>query len=58
MGKKNFPKIERILQKKFIPGTNVQINNKPYRIVKSGKPVTSFGEPKTDLYILLEEVSI
>ena len=38
----------------FIVGESVNFENQSWQITKVGKPVVSRGEPKTDIYILLE----
>ena len=38
----------------FSKGDTVYIRNNPCKVLKVGKPISPVGEPKTDLYILLE----
>ena len=52
MTKKNFSKVEDILQKKFKSGQKFSYKNNNYKILISGKPSPSKGECKTDLYLL------
>jgi len=49
-----FGDAERYIKSLFLVGENVYYNNKLYRVLLSGKPTISYGEPKTDVYVLLE----
>lgn len=49
-----FGDAERYIKSLFLVGENVNYNNKLYRVLLSGKPTISYGEPKTDVYVLLE----
>lgn len=49
----NFGEFERHINSIFKVGQKIKFNNKHYTILKSGKPTLSYGEPKTDIYLLL-----
>ena len=53
-----FSEIERVLQSKFKVGEIFLLGQKTYTVVDSGKPSTSSGECKTDLYILADSLGI
>lgn len=53
---RNFSDSERYIKKLFCKGTTFINNNKHYEIILSDKPTCSKGEPKTDLYILVNEL--
>lgn len=53
----HFGQAERNIQKLFDVGQMVTLENQAYQVVKVGKPVCSQGEPKTDIYLLLESNS-
>lgn len=53
---RNFSDSERYIKKLFCKGTIFTYNNKQYEVVLSDKPTCSEGEPKTDLYILANEL--
>lgn len=48
----SFGDIERKVKDTFIIGSNFKFNGEYYTVIKSGKPTTSKGEPKTDVYVL------
>lgn len=52
-----FGEAERYIKSFFPAGKKLVIGNKEYEIIKSGKPTTSKGEPKTDIYILLKDTN-
>lgn len=49
-----FGEAERYINSFFPVGKILVIGGKTYEIIRSGKPTTSRGEPKTDIYILLK----
>lgn len=49
-----FGEAERSIQHYFVIGEYVEFNSQNYIIKKSGKPTCKNGEPKTDIYILLD----
>lgn len=52
-----FGDTERHIKHIFAKDTEFKINNKVYKVILSGKPTCSNGEPKTDIYILVEDVN-
>lgn len=50
----NFSSAERKILELMTIGTEFIFKNTQYKVVLSGKPVCSKGEPKTDIYILAE----
>ena len=55
---RNFSDSERYIKELFCTGTTFTNNNKHYEVILSDKPTCSKGEPKTDLYILVNELEI
>lgn len=53
----HFGEFERHINSFFKVGQKVKFNSKYYTILKSGKPTLSYGEPKTDIYLLLHNDS-
>jgi hypothetical protein len=53
----HFGDFERHINNIFKVGQKVRFNNNYYTILKSGKPTLSYGEPKTDIYLLLHNDS-
>lgn len=53
---RNFSDSERYIKELFPRGTMFTNNNKHYEVILSDKPTCSKGEPKTDLYILVNEL--
>lgn len=53
---RNFSDSERYIKELFGTGTTFTNNNKHYQVILSDKPTCSKGEPKTDLYILVNEL--
>ena len=53
---RNFGDSERYIKELFCTGTSFTNNNKHYEVILSDKPTCSKGEPKTDLYILVNEL--
>lgn len=53
----NFGDTERHIKHLFTKDSTFEINNKKYKIISSGKPTCSDGEPKTDIYVLIEDIS-
>lgn len=53
----NFGDTERHIKHLFAKDDTFEINNKIYKIILSGKPTCSNGEPKTDIYVLIEDIS-
>lgn len=53
---RNFSDSERYVKKLFCKGTIFTNSNKHYEVILSDKPTCSKGEPKTDLYILVNEL--
>ena len=49
-----FGDAERYIKELFVIGETLNYQGKEYRISLVGKPVVSQGEPKTDIYIQLE----
>lgn len=52
-----FGEAERYIHSFFPTGRRLIIENKEYEVIQSGKPTTSRGEPKTDIYILLKDTN-
>jgi len=52
-----FGDAERYIHSFFPEGKVLVIGDVPYEVAKSGKPTTSKGEPKTDIYILLKNAN-
>jgi len=48
--KKKYKKAENYVLRSFTPGENFIFNETPYKVLFSGKPISSKGEPKTDIY--------
>lgn len=53
---RNFSDSERYIKELFCTGTTFTNSNKHYEVILSDKPTCSKGEPKTDLYILVNEL--
>lgn len=53
---RNFGDSEKYIKKLFAIGSVFIMNNKSYKVISSGKPTCSKGEPKTDIYILAKEL--
>lgn len=53
---RNFSDSERYIKELFYNGALFINNNNHYKVILSDKPTCSKGEPKTDLYILVNEV--
>ena len=53
----NFGNSERYILSLFSPGEKFTFNNDIYEVLLSGKPTTSKGEPKTDVYVLSESIN-
>lgn len=53
----NFGDTERHIKFLFAKDSNFKINNEIYRVILSGKPTCSNGEPKTDIYVLVENTN-
>ncbi|WP_138206468.1 hypothetical protein [Haloimpatiens lingqiaonensis] len=53
---RNFTDSERYIKELFYKGNTFINNNKNYEVILSDKPTCSKGEPKTDLYILVNEL--
>ena len=51
---KDFGAAERRIGKIFAQGKVFTLNENTYEILFSGKPTCKSGEPKTDIYVLLE----
>lgn len=51
----NFGEAERYIQGLFKVNKVIQFGDKTYQIIKSGKPTTPQGEPKTDIYVLFSD---
>lgn len=49
-----FGDAERRILSYFEKGTKIIYKNKEYEIVEAGKPTCPYGEPKTDIYVLVE----
>lgn len=49
-----FGEAERYINSFFPIGKIINLGDKGYEVIMSGKPTTSKGEPKTDIYILLK----
>lgn len=49
-----FGDAERRILSYFKIGSKVVYKNKEYEIVEAGKPTCSYGEPKTDIYVLVK----
>ena len=49
-----FGDAERRILSYFEKGTKIIYKNKEYEIVEAGKPTCPCGEPKTDIYVLVE----
>ena len=55
---KNYAKLENTVLSQFIEGQKIQYQNKEFLVLLSGKPQTNKGgEPKTDCYIKLKDLS-
>lgn len=50
----SFGETERYIHSFFQKGKVLDFDGNKYKIILSGKPTTATGEPKTDIYILLE----
>ncbi|MCR3757450.1 hypothetical protein KYB31_00400 [Clostridium felsineum] len=53
---RNFSDSERYIKELFFADSKFNYNNKHYSVILSDKPTCSKGEPKTDLYILVNEL--
>lgn len=53
----HFGEAERYIHSLFKEGEYIKFKNENYKIITSGKPTTPYGEPKTDVYILLSNGS-
>ncbi len=53
----SFGEAERYIHSLFKINHEVNIGNKTYKIIESGKPTTPQGEPKTDIYLLINDGS-
>lgn len=53
---RNFSDSERYIKELFCSGTVFLLHNNHYKVILSDKPTCSKGEPKTDLYILVNEI--
>lgn len=53
---RNFSDSERYIKGLFCTGTTFTNSNKHYEVILSDKPTCSKGEPKTDLYIFVNEL--
>ncbi|MCQ4087292.1 hypothetical protein [Saccharibacillus sp. JS10] len=51
-----YGKLEKRVLDLFEVGTSFEYENKTFKVLKSDKPRTSKGEPKTDAYISIQEV--
>lgn len=49
-----FGDAERRILSYFKRGSKIKYNNAEYEIVEAGKPTCLYGEPKTDIYVLIE----
>ena len=49
-----FGDAERRILSYFSKGTKVIYKNREYEIIEAGKPTCPYGEPKTDIYVLVE----
>lgn len=55
---KNYAKLENTVLSQFTEGQKIQYQNKEFLVLLSGKPKTNKGgEPKTDCYIKLKDLS-
>lgn len=52
----NFGDTERHIKNLFSKNNTFSINDKTLKIILSGKPTCSDGEPKTDIYVLVEDI--
>ena len=50
----DFGEVERKVCSMMAEGTRFSFRGKDYRVIISGKPTCSKGEPKTDIYILAQ----
>lgn len=53
----DFGETERYINNLFTPNKEIKINEHNLKILLSGKPVCTKGEPKTDIYVCLEDLS-
>ena len=53
----NFGNTERHIQYLFKENTEFKIYNNRYKILLSGKPTCRYGEPKTDIYVLIQNIN-
>lgn len=54
---KNFGDTERYIKSLFAENSEFQLDGTTYKILLSGKPTCSNGEPKTDIYVLVENTT-
>ncbi|CEK39975.1 hypothetical protein [Paraclostridium sordellii] len=54
---KNFGDAERHIKSLFQENAIINFNNEDCKILISGKPTCSTGEPKTDVYVLIESIN-
>lgn len=52
-----FSELERHIQRLFLPNTSFNYNGHDLKVLTCGKPTCPAGEPKTDLFILLQRTS-
>lgn len=53
----NFSDTEKKIQKLFSEDTKFSFNGITYKVILSGKPTCSKGEPKTDVYVRLKDIN-
>lgn len=53
---RNFSDSERYIKKLFSKGNRFTYNGNNYEVILSAKPTCSKGEPKTDIYVLVNEL--
>ena len=53
----NFGDTERHIKHLFAKDTKFELNDKIFKVILSGKPTCSSGEPKTDIYVLVEDIN-
>ena len=52
----DFGNAERCILGYFEPGIKIIYKNRVLKVIEAGKPTSSHGEPKTDIYILAEDI--
>lgn len=52
----DFGNVERCILGYFEPGIKIIYKNRVLKVIEAGKPTSSHGEPKTDIYILAEDI--